>query len=91
MSSSAPHLSPVCASSHLVDGGERLRDVEHGERHEDAQAQRVEHRRRDLQVLGELGLPLGLHRVDGAAHAEDVGGDGVAGGVVGAHASRSRR
>ena len=50
--------------------------------------ERVEHRRRDLQVLRQLRLALGLERVDRAAHREDVRGDRVAGGVVGAHRGR---
>ena len=68
-----------------MDGGERLGDVEHGERHEDAQPERVEHRGGDLQVARELDLALRVQRIDVAADLEDVGGDRVAGGVVRAH------
>src|SRR6266567_346724 len=76
---------------HVDQGRQALGDVQGRESNEDAHPGRVDSRGRDLEVPGELDLAVLLERIDMAADVEDVGGDGVAGGVVGAHGAGSIR
>ena len=58
--------------------------VENGKGDEQAHAGAVDGGGGDLQIAGQLDLTLGFQGIDIAADFEDVGGDCIAGGVVGA-------
>ena len=87
----AGHGEPVEGAEHVEQRLEGLGLVQDGKGDEEAHAGGVDGRGRDLQVARELDLPLGLERVHVAADLQDVGGDRVAGGVVGAHGWSWRR
>ena len=86
MSSSASHFSPVCASaiSSMASNASGMSSTGNATKMHSPIASSIAVA--ICRFLRQLDLALRLQRVDGAADAEDVGGDRVAGGVVGAHA-----
>ncbi len=69
----------------IHQGMKGVRLIENGKGDEQAHAGGVDGRGGDLQVPGQFHLALGLEGVHAAADAQEVGGHGVAGGVVGPH------
>ncbi len=71
-------------AKHVEQRLESFRLVQDGKGDEQTHAGGIDGGCGNLQIARQLDLPFGLERIDIAADFEDVGGDGVTGGVVGA-------